>query len=211
MSIERNVRRVWRCCALGLLLGILAFSGGCRMLRARKANAPPFRKITPAVAYIVMADSPDVTILDLRPSQQYHGDTGHLHNARSYPLAGLPGALPSLSDLSDDTMLVYCDDSDCGDEGMAVLVTSGFDNAILIEGGIDRWIRDGFKTDLAKSRAGQRSAISPISPIPATAGSNPIPPAEPGEPGLPAEPAPPPPAEEEPSRRRPHPPGWLPL
>ena len=31
---------------------------------------------------------------------------------------------------------------------MAVLVSSGFDNAILIDGGIDGWIRDGFRTVL---------------------------------------------------------------
>jgi rhodanese-related sulfurtransferase len=31
---------------------------------------------------------------------------------------------------------------------MAVLVASGFEDAVLIDGGIDRWIRDGFKTVL---------------------------------------------------------------
>ncbi len=31
---------------------------------------------------------------------------------------------------------------------MAILVSSGFENAILVEGGIDGWIREGFRTVL---------------------------------------------------------------
>jgi hypothetical protein len=41
---------------------------------------------------------------------------------------------------------------------MAILVSSGFENAILIDGGIDGWIRDGFRTVLPAEDGAIRQA-----------------------------------------------------
>ena len=136
------------------LLALLSLSGGCRWLRHRER--PPFRKVTPAVAFEIIRDTPDVPILDLRPAAEFLGDTGHLRNARNIPLRGLPFQLmKELRPFRDETMLVYCGNQECSEEGMAVLISSGFENAVLMEGGIDAWIQQGFKTQLPSGKTGQ--------------------------------------------------------
>ena len=56
----------------------------------------------------------------------------------------------------------------CGEAGMRVLVASGFDDAILIDGGIEAWIRAGYRTVLtvqgtppAPKRAGETAQVTP--------------------------------------------------
>ncbi|HWM91333.1 MAG TPA: rhodanese-like domain-containing protein [Thermoanaerobaculia bacterium] len=130
-----------------LLLLSLVLLAGCRSFRNRER--PPFRKVTPPVAFEILRDSPDVLILDLRTREEFLSDTGHIYRARNIPLVRLTERMVEISAFRDDTFLVYCRDGDpCGEEGMAILVSSGFDNAILVEGGIDGWIRYGFRTVL---------------------------------------------------------------
>jgi rhodanese-related sulfurtransferase len=119
----------------------------CRSFRERER--PAYRRVSPAVAYSMTLDTPDVLILDLRPPKEFQGETGHLRNARNVPLARLPYQMRELGAYRGETLLVYCREGDtCGEEGMRILVASGFGDALLIDGGIDRWIRDGFKTVL---------------------------------------------------------------
>ena len=137
-----NMRRVFV-----LLLLSLVLLPGCRAFRNRER--PPFRKITPPVAFEVLRDNPDILVLDLRTRTEFLSDTGHIYRARNLPLERLPDRMLEIAPFRDDTFLVYCRESDsCGEEGMAILVSSGFENAILIDGGIDGWIRYGFRTVL---------------------------------------------------------------
>jgi rhodanese-related sulfurtransferase len=125
----------------------------------RRRERPPFRKISPPVAFEVLRDSPDVLVLDLRSRQEFLSDTGHIFRARNIPLERLSERLLEIAPFRDDTVLVYCRGNDtCGEEGMAILVSSGFENAILIDGGIDGWIRYGFRTVLPEDAAGQAEA-----------------------------------------------------
>lgn len=138
------------------VLGLMLFSG-CRMFRRRER--PPFRKITPSVAFEILRDSPDVLVLDLRSREEFLGDTGHIFRALSFPVENLAGRLVEIGPFKDDTFLVYCRARDtCGEEGMAILVSSGYENAILIEGGIDEWIRDGYRTVLPETGGDEESA-----------------------------------------------------
>jgi rhodanese-related sulfurtransferase len=134
---------------------LLAPLAGCRSAR-RGGERPPYKKVDPAVAYAVTLDAPEVLILDLRSPEEFQGATGHIRNARNFPVDRLPSRLVELSSYREETLLVYCRESDtCGAEGMAVLVASGFDDAMLIDGGIDRWIREGFKTALTVETPGR--------------------------------------------------------
>jgi rhodanese-related sulfurtransferase len=153
-----KTRRVLTLLVLGLLLGILLLTG-CRMFRRRER--PPFRKISPPVAFEVLRDSPDVLVLDLRSRQEFLSDTGHIYRARNIPLDRLSERLLEIAPFRDDTFLVYCRGNDtCGEEGMAILVSSGFENAILVDGGIDGWIRDGFRTVLPEETTGDAAGAS---------------------------------------------------
>lgn len=138
------MRRLNACALLALFLLL----GACRPFW-RRGERPPFRKVRPAVAYEIARDSPDILILDLRRPEEYQGETGHIAAARNIPLDRLPYQLLQISPFREETFLVYCRGTDsCGADGMAVLIASGFEDAILIDGGIDEWIRTGFKTVL---------------------------------------------------------------
>jgi rhodanese-related sulfurtransferase len=136
-----------------VLMGLMLLAG-CRMFRRRER--PPFRKISPPVAFEVLRDSPDVLVLDLRSRKEFLSDTGHIYRARNIPLERLSERMLEIAPFRDDTFLVYCRGNDtCGEEGMTILVSSGFENAILIDGGIDGWIRSGFRTVLPEEVLGQ--------------------------------------------------------
>lgn len=146
-----NMRKVFALLFLGLSLSLsLVLLPGCRAFRNRER--PPFRKVSPPIAFEILRDSPDVLILDLRTRKEFLGDTGHIYRARNIPLERLPDRMLEIAPFRDDTFLVYCREGDtCGEEGMAILVSSGFENPILIEDGIDGWIRFGFRTVLPAS------------------------------------------------------------
>jgi len=167
----------------------LAACAGCALFR-RPGQRPPFRKLSPPVAYEMMRDSPEMLVLDLRPQQEYNGETGHIRRALNLPLDRLPYRLLEISPFREETVLVYCRTDDCGAKGMEILIASGFENAVLMDGGIDAWIRGGFKTVLPGEAAGR-------SRQPAD-GKGPVQPYRPGEIAprreVTVEPPPPPPA-----------------
>jgi rhodanese-related sulfurtransferase len=155
---------------LAALLGIalLAFPG-CGMLRRRAANRPPYVKVSAPIIYEIVRDNPSILILDLRSPNEFNGDTGHLFRAHNIPLTKLPERLMEISVFRNDTFVVYCDTPRCAEEGMSILISSGFEDAILMDGGIDQWIRKGFPTvlpgDIA-GRAAERETGAPPSPPP---------------------------------------------
>jgi rhodanese-related sulfurtransferase len=156
--------------AFALLLLALPLFAGCVHYR-RPEQRPPFKKLSPPIAYEMMRDSPEMLILDLRPPQEYNGETGHLRRAANIPLERLAYRLLEISPFREDTVLVYCRADDCGEKGMAVLIASGFENAVLMDGGIDAWIREGFKTvlpsetvDRARQPADGKGPVMPRRP-----------------------------------------------
>jgi len=169
---------------------------GCSAVKRRMAehvaHRPPYSKVSAPIAYEMMRDSPNILILDLRSPQAFNGETGHLFRAYNIPVDRLPYRLLELSALREETFLVYCDTQVCSEEGMAVLTSSGFENAVLVDGGIDVWIRRGFRTVLpldlaghaAETAAAQKSGRQlppnpPPVPVPVPENATPPPPPPP--------------------------------
>ncbi|HXO19112.1 MAG TPA: rhodanese-like domain-containing protein [Thermoanaerobaculia bacterium] len=140
------MRRLVIPCALLVFFSVALT--GCNWYR-RHFPKEPFRRIKAAVAYEIVRDDPTILIIDLRQPEEFQGDTGHLPHARNIPLARLPYVLREIAPYREETFLVYCRGGDsCGVEGARLLAASGFDDAILIDRGIDAWIRQGYKTVL---------------------------------------------------------------
>jgi rhodanese-related sulfurtransferase len=130
--------------------------GACAHVRAWAAKPrPPYRKLTPQVAYEMIRDSPGMLVLDLRTSQQFNGQTGHVQRAVNIPLARLPYRLLEIIPFREETILIYCETNECAEKGTSVLAASGFESIVLMDGGIQKWIKGGFKTVLPASMAGQ--------------------------------------------------------
>lgn len=173
---------------LPLVLGLLLLAGCSYFHRSRGHKVDPYRKLSPPVAYELIRDNPEMLILDLRKPGEYNGESGHLRRARNIPVDRLPYRLLEITSYRDETFLVYCRGGDpCGAEGIADLRSSGFENVILMDGGIDAWIRAGFKTVLPASIAGQINQ-RPLMPLKPGEKSRPVPEIE-----VPEVPLPPPP------------------
>jgi rhodanese-related sulfurtransferase len=164
-------------------LVLLLLLAGCSYLRKRQAKRPPYRKLSPPVAFEMIRDNPTMLVLDLRSPQEFTGETGHLRQARNIPLEALPYRHLDIAPFREDTFLVYCRADDCGEKGMTILLAFGYEDAVLMEGGIDQWIRDGFKTVLPQDAAGKRPQE----------GKGPVMPLRPQEQEPKPEPTPPPP------------------
>ncbi|HSS76922.1 MAG TPA: rhodanese-like domain-containing protein [Thermoanaerobaculia bacterium] len=145
------------------VLAVLLIAG-CSYLHRGRGKVDLFRKLSPPVAYELIRDNPEMLVIDLRTPQEYNGETGHIQRARNIPLDRLPYQLLEISAYRDETFLVYCRADSCGADGVANLRSSGFENVILMAGGIESWIRAGFKTVLPKAVAG-RVTQAPVMPL----------------------------------------------
>jgi rhodanese-related sulfurtransferase len=140
-----------------VLLSAVPLLGGCAMYRRRMANRPPYKTLSPPIAYELMRDNPEMLVIDLRPVREYNGETGHVRRAVNIPLERLPYRMLEISAFRDDTVMVYCRADECGEKGVALLLSSGFDSVVLMNGGIDEWIRKGFKTVLPATSASRQA------------------------------------------------------
>jgi len=129
------MRRVAICCAAVAL-------AAC----ASRGSRPPYHRVTPAVAFEMLRDNPDLLVLDVRTAEEFHGPLGHLWGAVNIPLDQLEGRLGGLRRLVQQPLLVYCGSGTCGVDAMVHLEAAGFSLAVLLDGGIDAWVEDGFGT-----------------------------------------------------------------
>lgn len=136
------------CLLLFLVLCLCAALGaGCRSAGSpREEGRLPFREVRPPVAFEMMRDNETLPVIDLRPRDEFTGPTGHIRGARNVPLEDVPARLLELSGLKDRTFLIYCGHGDCGARGLQVFLDAGFEDVILMDGGIDLWILSGFAT-----------------------------------------------------------------
>jgi rhodanese-related sulfurtransferase len=155
---------------LGLFGLALAALAGCHPV-ARvegwwdRRPHPAFKRVNATVAYEITRDNPGILVIDLRGPAEFESDTGHLLHAWNIPLSRLPYRLLDLSPYREETFLVYCRGKDsCGEDGMRILVASGFDDGILVDGGIDRWIKEGYKTVLTLAGAPKGTGSGPLEP-----------------------------------------------
>lgn len=144
--VETMLPRRSLCSLLGLLCLLVA--AGCRSTDGSEPEPvdPSFSKVRPPVAFEMLRDNPRMPVLDLRTPYEFAGPVGHVRRALNVPLEELKVRLKELSSLKDRTFLVYCGHDDCGQRGLEILLEAGFDEAILMEGGIDHWVLAGFGT-----------------------------------------------------------------
>jgi rhodanese-related sulfurtransferase len=161
-------RRALLAARLAILAVALPALTGCASGDLESPNTR-VRRLRPAVAYELIRDNPEMLILDLRPVAGFLGDIGHLRSAVNLPLAELPKRLADIDPFRDDTFLLYCDSEACALQGMEILRAHGFEGAVLLDGGIEGWVRAGFKTTLPRERLGAApravDAKGPLRPL----------------------------------------------
>lgn len=130
-----------------LVLALALSVAGCRSVRGGDGEKRvAFSRVRPPVAFEMLRDNPGLPVLDLRSRFEFTGPIGHVRGARNVPLDELDDRLAELLPLKDRTFLVYCGHDDCGARALERLIQAGFEEAILMDGGIDAWVMDGFGT-----------------------------------------------------------------
>jgi rhodanese-related sulfurtransferase len=142
----RPARRLAPRLAALAALAALAVAGGCRSTGAEGERERPFSRVRPPVAFEMLRDTRGMPVIDLRTRFEFTGPIGHVKGAWSVPLEELRTRLLQLAPIKDRTFLVYCGHDDCGEEGLEIFLRAGFREAILMDGGIDAWVMDGFGT-----------------------------------------------------------------
>lgn len=132
--------------ALALVALALALAGCSLFGRRSTEDAVAFSRVRPPVAFEMMRDNPGMPVLDLRTRYEFTGPAGHIRGAHNVPIDELAARLPELTLLKDRTFLVYCGHDACGVDGLEVLLRAGYREAVLMDGGIDAWVMDGFGT-----------------------------------------------------------------
>jgi rhodanese-related sulfurtransferase len=102
--------------------------------------------IKPSVAQLMLLDYRQLVVFDFRDNSEYWGPDGHIAGALSTPLGTIDTRLPELIPYQNTTVLVYAQDTEEGIRGARVLSAAGFSNVVVIEDGIQGWLRGGFKT-----------------------------------------------------------------
>lgn len=125
-------------CLLPVGLAVLAASA-C-------GSRTAFLEVRPPIAFEMLRDNPRMAVIDVRTGAEYASAVGHISGSRNVPVDELEERIEELLPLRDQTFLVYCGHGECGQRAIQILFEQGFDEAILMDGGIDGWIVAGFGT-----------------------------------------------------------------
>jgi phage shock protein E len=155
-----------------LLLLFALLCGGCSLFHPKPGPRPLYKKLSPSISYEMMRDNPQMLVLDLRSPQEFNGPTGHIRDAKNIPASRLPYRLLDILPFRDDTIFIYCDSDECTEQGAKVLAASGFESIVGMGGGINGWIRGGFKTVLPARIAAQQGEIEKKPVMPEKPGEN---------------------------------------
>ena len=103
-------------------------------------NWGDYGDVTVEEASDLIADKPDMVILDVRTQTEY--DDGHIEGAILIPHTELADRLDELD--KGDEILVYCRTGNRSTTAMEILGENGFTNVYHMNEGITTWISEGY-------------------------------------------------------------------
>lgn len=108
------------------------------------ASGAPFTRISPERANNMLKSGEIDLLLDVRTLKYYTGPSGRLKGAFLAPIDKLPEMLDTLKKFKDKTILVYCEVGIWSQDAARLLGESGFGKVLELEGGIERWTKEGY-------------------------------------------------------------------
>jgi len=110
------------------------------------------RAMTPELLRQDILSGRDVTILDVRSSDEFRGSVGHLAGARSLPLTQLRGRRSEVSGLEHRLVVVVSSRGSRAYIATLVLGLVGFDEIAFLEGGMRRWLDLGYPVEYSRTK-----------------------------------------------------------
>lgn len=124
---------------------ILLLLSGCSTVGIF-SDEQPWAIVEPTIANEMILDNSTIVVFDLRSVEEFYGDLGHIAGSISVPAAEIDRRLSEILPYRKDTVLVYADIPGDAENGAVILSAAGFENIVIISGGIRRWIELGYKT-----------------------------------------------------------------
>jgi phage shock protein E len=119
----------------GAILLALLLSSGCSLFHRVEA---PVNTVSVTQAERVLSADTSVVVLDVRTTQEWQSDTGHLKGALFIPIQELEANLYKLAPYKSRTIIVYCRTGGRSARAARLLSAKGF-NVFSMEGGITKW------------------------------------------------------------------------
>jgi rhodanese-related sulfurtransferase len=91
-----------------------------------------------------LQQSPKPILIDVRGTDEFDGDLGHLRDARNIALADLPQRLEELKQFNRRDVILVCRTQMRSAKAAAVLKEAGFRTVVVLRGGMVEWNRCGF-------------------------------------------------------------------
>ncbi|MBE6066501.1 MAG: rhodanese-like domain-containing protein [Clostridium lundense] len=121
-----------------ILLAVFAAIALFNILRRRSiVNNENVKNLSPEETYKFVNESKDVIILDVRTKEEFN--SGHIPNAKSFPIHEMPSRINELEEFKSRPILVYC--ASGGRSPMAIkhLLKNNFTNIYHLNKGISAW------------------------------------------------------------------------
>ena len=115
------------------LVAIAVVSGGALLLPALQ----PRGRRASSLEVTQMINRGKTTVLDIRTADEFA--KGHLRDAKNIPLADLASRIGELDKLKGRTVVVVCQTGARADKAVRQLKTAGFEDAVVLDGGIAAW------------------------------------------------------------------------
>ena len=128
-----------------LIASALILLASCKTVGVSQ-TAGGFAEVSAQIANEMMLDSRQVVIFDVRSAAEFRGAHGHIAGAISAPFESIEKQLPELLPYQNQTILVYGQTATDGELGARLLSLAGFRNIVHIDGGLDQWIANGYRT-----------------------------------------------------------------
>jgi uncharacterized membrane protein YdjX (TVP38/TMEM64 family)/rhodanese-related sulfurtransferase len=87
----------------------------------------------------------DFLLLDVRASDEFVGEQGHVPGAKNIPLEELPQRLADLADYEEKTIVTICRTDQRSAKAAQLLAQKGFADVHVVKGGMTDWNSRGYK------------------------------------------------------------------
>lgn len=129
---------------LGLgLLALVAFLP--RLIK--RLRKKPVRMLNVAELKQRLDKGEDILVIDVRSSEEYVGDLGHIGGSRNIAIEDLPRCLDELKAYQQRPIIIVCRTDQRSVKAAQMLTKAGFSYVIVLRGGMVQWNRIGLPVD----------------------------------------------------------------
>ncbi len=124
---------------LGLgLLALVAFLP--RLIK--RLRKKPARMLSAAELKQRLDKGEDILVIDVRSSEEYVGDLGHIAGSRNIAIEGLPRHLDELKSYRQRPIVIACRTDRRSMKAAQMLIQAGFNDITVLRGGMEQWNRN---------------------------------------------------------------------